>query len=143
MKMRKLAAAFFVAVLCAGPAAAEPSPGEDPLARFLFPPDKVLAHAQAIGLDEAQRQGIRAELQKAQSRFLDLQFEMQPETEKLARLLQEKPADETKVLAQADKVMALERDVKKTQLALLLRIRNLLTPAQQAKLGELSRAEGK
>ena len=143
MRMRTTAAALFVALLCAGPAPAEPSPGDDPLARFLFPPDKVLGHAQEIGLDEAQRQSIRSELQKAQTRFLDFQFEMQPETEKMARLLQEKTPDETKILAQADRIMALEREVKKTQLTLLLRIRNLLTSAQQAKMSELQRAEGK
>jgi Spy/CpxP family protein refolding chaperone len=144
VRTKKCAAALFVvAFLCAGPALSEPSPGDDPLARFLFPPDKVLGHAQEIGLDEAQRQSIRGELQKAQARFLDFQFEMQPETEKMVRLLQEKPADEAKVLAQADRVMSLEREVKKTQLTLLIRIRNLLTPAQQAKMSELQKAEGK
>lgn len=143
MKMMKYAVTLFLALLCAGAAPAEPPPGEDPLARFLFPPDRVLGHAQEIGLDDAQRKSIRAELQKAQSRFLDAQFEMQPETEKMVRLLQEKPVDEAKVLAQAEKVMSLERDVKKTQLGLLIRIKNLLTPAQQVKMSELQRAESK
>ena len=146
MRTRKAFAAFLAAVLCAlctGSASAEPAPGDDPIARLLFPPDKVLGHAQEIGLDEAQRQSIKAELQKAQSRFLDFQFEMQPEAEKMARLIQEKPADEAKVLAQADKLMSIERDVKKTQLALLVRIKNILTPAQQAKMSELQKAEGK
>lgn len=143
MKTKKYAAALFFALLCAGPAPAEPAPADDPLARFLFPPDKVLGHSQEIGLDEAQRQSIRGELQKAQARFLDSQFEMQPETEKMVRLLQEKPVDEAKVLAQADKVMSLEREVKKTQLTLLIRIRNLLTSAQQAKMSELQRTEAK
>jgi Spy/CpxP family protein refolding chaperone len=141
--MRKYFAAFTIALLCAGPAAAEPFQADDPLARFLFPPDKVLGHAQEIGLDDAQRKTIRSELQKAQSRFLDFQFEMQPETEKMVQLLQEKPVDEAKVLAQADRVMSLEREVKKTQLTLLIRIKNVLTPAQQAKVSELQKAEGK
>jgi Spy/CpxP family protein refolding chaperone len=146
VRPKKLLAAIALALLCvfrAAPAPAEPAPGDDPLARFVFPPEKVLGHAQEIGLDDGQRRSIKAELQKAQARFLDLQFEMQPEAEKMAQLLQEKPADEAKVLAQADKVMALEREVKRTHLALLIRIRNLLTPAQQAKMGELQRAEGK
>ena len=143
MRTRKYLAVFFFALLCAGPTAAEPSPGDDPLARFLFPPDKALGHAQEIGLDDAQRKSIRAELQTAQSRFLDFQFEMQPETEKLARLLQEKPVDEAKVLAQADRLMSLERDVKKTQLTLLIRIKNLLTHAQQSRMSELQKIEGK
>ena len=143
MRIRKCLAAFLFALLWAGPAAAEPSPGEDPLARFLFPPDKVLGHAQEIGLDDAQRKSIRAELQKAQTRFVDFQFEMQPEAEKMTLLLQEKPVDEAKVLGQADRLMSLEREVKKTQLTLLVRIKNLLTPAQQAKLADLQKTEGK
>ncbi len=120
-----------------------PPPGEDPIARFLFPPDRVLAHAQEIGLDDTQRAGIRSELQKAQSHFLDLQFDLQPEAEKLAQLLQEKRVDEAKVLSQVDKVLALERETKRTQISLLVRIKNLLTAAQQAKLTEIQKAEGK
>ena len=143
MRMKKCLAASVFALLCVGPASAEPSPGDDPLARFLFPPDRVLSHAQEIGLDDAQRKSIRAELQKAQTRFVDFQFEMQPEAEKMTLLLQEKPVDEAKVLGQADRLMSLEREVKKTQLTLLVRIKNLLTPAQQAKLNDLQKAEGK
>lgn len=41
------------------------------------------------------------------------------------------------MLAQADTVMGLEREVKRAQLSLLVRIKNLLSDAQQAKLGEL------
>jgi Spy/CpxP family protein refolding chaperone len=45
--------------------------------------------------------------------------------------------DEAAVLAQVDKILALERDVKRTQLSLVVRIKNLLTEPQQAKLNEL------
>jgi len=48
-----------------------------------------------------------------------------------------------RAVAQAERLMTLERDVKKAQLALLIRIKNLLTSAQQAKLSELQKAEGK
>ena len=41
------------------------------------------------------------------------------------------------VLAQVDKVLSLEREVKKAQLSLLIRIKNLLTDAQQGRLAEL------
>jgi Spy/CpxP family protein refolding chaperone len=143
MRIRTTLAVLTFALFAAVRAPAEPAPGDDPIGRHLFPPDKVLGHAQDLGLDDAQKKNIRGELQKAQSKFLDFQFEMQPETEKMAKLLQEKPVDETKVLAQADRVMSLEREVKKTQLSLLIRIKNLLTPEQQAKMSELQKAEGK
>ncbi|MGZ5380641.1 MAG: Spy/CpxP family protein refolding chaperone [Thermoanaerobaculia bacterium] len=124
-------------------APAEPVPGDDPISRLLFPPDKVLGHAQELGLDDAQRKNVRAELQKAQPRFLDLQLDMQAEVEKMTQLLQEKPVDEAKVMAQLDRVLALEKDVKKTQIALLVRIKNLLTPGQQAKMSALQKGEGR
>jgi len=40
-----------------------------------------------------------------------------------------------------NKVMGLEREVKRTQLSLLIRTKNLLTEAQQAKLAELHRVK--
>jgi Spy/CpxP family protein refolding chaperone len=41
------------------------------------------------------------------------------------------------VLAEVDRILALEKDIKKTQISLLVRIKNVLTPAQQAKLSDL------
>jgi len=42
-----------------------------------------------------------------------------------------------KALAQADKVMSLEREVKRAHLGLLVRIKNVLSESQQSKLAEL------
>ena len=72
-----------------------------------------------------------------------MQWDIQAESEKMVRLLQASPVDETAVLAQADKVMALEREVKRTHLSLLVRVSNVLTDAQREKLRELrGRTEG-
>ena len=86
---------------------------------------------------------IRNDVQKFQARFVDQQFELQGESEKMIRLLQEKPVDETRVLAQVDKILALEKEIKKMQVSLLVRVKNVLTPAQQAKLTEIQKATGK
>jgi Spy/CpxP family protein refolding chaperone len=102
-----------------------------------------MGHAQEIGLDDAQRTAIRKEVQKAQSKFLDLQFDIQTEMETMVRLVKENKVDEPRVLAQLDKVLALEKEIKKTQISLLVRIKNILTPAQQARLAELPREPGK
>jgi Spy/CpxP family protein refolding chaperone len=98
-----------------------------------------MRYAAHIGLDEHQRTAIQEVIQKAQSRFLDVQWELQSESEKLVRLLRARPVDESAVLAQADRVMGLEREIKKAQLSLLVRIKNLLTEAQHQKLAELRR----
>ena len=116
-----------------------PGPGEDPLARFLFPPELVMSHQQAIGLSEKQRTAIQQELQRAQGKFTDLQWRMSADAEKLTRLLQTTPVDETQVLEQVDRILGTERDVKRTQLSLLIRIKNTLSPEQQAKLSEIRR----
>ncbi len=116
-----------------------PGPGQDPLAPHVFPPELVMRHASEIGLDEKQRAAIKDVVVKMQARFLDLQWDLQAESEKMARLLQANPVDETAVLTQADKVMGLEREVKRAHLSLLVRIKNLLTDAQREKLQELRR----
>ena len=68
---------------------------------------------------------------------LSSQFKLGAEGEKLAKLIQGNVLDETAVLEQVDHVLAAEREVKRAQIGLLVRIKNTLTPAQQAKLREL------
>lgn len=114
-------------------------PGADPIAENVFPPELVMRHASDIGLDERQRASIKDAIQKAQSRFMDAQWDMQSESERMVRLLQARPVDEAAVLAQADRVMGLEREVKKAHLSMLVRIKNVLTGTQQDKLAALRR----
>lgn len=137
--MRKLAALFLLALL---PAAAS-AQADDPFARYLFPPDRIMGHSLEIGLEDAQKTAIRNEVQKAQPKFTDAQFELQAEGEKMIRLLQEKTVDETRVLAQVDRILSIEKEIKKAQISLLVRIKNVLTPAQQARLAEIPKAPGK
>ena len=129
----------FALLLFALPLFAQQPPPDDPLARYLVPPDLIMAHSQELNLLEKQRAAIKAEVQKAQSKFIDLQWDMKEESEKMVRLLQQTPADEARILEQADKVMSMEREIKKTQLSLLIRIRNTLTAEQVAKLDEIRR----
>jgi Spy/CpxP family protein refolding chaperone len=128
-------------LLCLPPLARaqQPPPPEDPLAPYVFPPELVMRHAPEIGLDDRQRAAIKDAVVKTQARLLDMQWDVQGEAEKLARLLQANPVDEAAVLAQADKVMGFERDVKRAHLALLVKIKNLLSDAQRARLAELRR----
>ena len=112
-------------------------PQPDPIGENLFPPELVMQYQQAIGLSEEQRSLIKAEIQKAQARFTDLQWQLQSEAETMASLLKEPRADEQQVLAQLDKILGLEREIKRAQFTLVLRIKNSLSPEQQARLREL------
>ena len=48
-----------------------PPPAADPLARFLFPPELVMAHQEAIGLTDKQRSAIQAAVKDAQAKVVD------------------------------------------------------------------------
>lgn len=116
----------------------QPHPqGDDPIAQNLFPPELVMRYHQEIALDDSQSKAIKDLVQKAQTKFLDMQWDMQSEAEKLIQLLKARPVDETAVLAQVDRVLNLEREIKKAQISLLVRIKNTLTESQQNKLTEL------
>ena len=112
-------------------------PGDDPIAQALFPPELVMKYHQEINLDEGQSRAIKETIQKAQTKFLDMQWDMQAEAEKLVKLLKARPVDESAVLAQMDQVLNREREIKKAQISLLIHIKNLLSEAQQNKLMEL------
>lgn len=116
-----------------------PQPADDPIAQNLFPPELVMKYRQEINLDEGQSKALKEAIQKAQARFLDLQWDAQSESGKLVQLLKARPVDENAVLAQVDQVLNREREIKKAQISLLVRIKNMLTEAQQNKLMELRR----
>jgi len=125
------------AAATADPQAAPPAaaaPADDPIAQNVFPPELIMKYSSEIALDPQQRTEIKEAVLQAQTRFLDAQWELQGETGKMVRLLQARPVDEKAVLAEADHLMDLERQIKRTQLSLLVRLKNLLTPPQQARL---------
>ena len=116
---------------------AQQAPGPDPVGEALFPPDLVMAHQKAIGLDEVQKNALRSEILKAQSRFTELQWQLQDNMDTLVALLKQNPVDESQVLAQLDKLLGVEREMKRAQMALMVRIKNKLTVEQQARLRQL------
>ena len=98
-----------------------------------------MQHRQELGLTDEQRAAIKDEAIKASTRFSELQWQMQDEMETMANLVKGVSVDEQKVLAELDKILNIEREVKRTQLTLSIRIKNKLTPEQQGKLHELQR----
>jgi Spy/CpxP family protein refolding chaperone len=135
-------ALLFVAAISPGLAGAADRQ-EDPMSRLLFPPDLIMEHQQEIGLRAEQRKAMEDEIHQAQLRFVDLQWKMKGEGEKLQAMLRASPIDETRALSQVDRVLDVEREIKKTQLRLLIRVKNELSPEQQARLAELRKASGK
>ena len=135
--MRYFALISMLLISVAATAQTPPDGTSDDIAKNLFAPELVFKYRQDIGLDEAQSKSLKDLVQKAQSRFLDLQWDMQAEAGKLAQQLRAPKIDEAAAIVQIEKVLGLEREVKKAQLSLLIRIKNLLTLAQQQKLLDL------
>jgi len=138
---RTLIICLLLGVANAQDRAPQPHSGDDPIAQNLFPPDFVMRNRQAIALTTEQSEFIKTEVQKVQARFTDLQWQMMAEQEALASLLKQDHADEAQVLAELDKVLNLEREIKRAQISLVLRIKNRLSPEQQAKMRELRHQE--
>jgi len=128
---------FITLVLLAAAAAVAQQPPEDPIGQQLFPPDLIMSQSQRLHLDEKQRTTIKNEVQRAQSKFFDLQWELKEASDAMVQMLQQTPVEEARVLEQADKVMGYEREIKKIHLSMLIRIKNSLTPEQIAQLKQL------
>ena len=135
MKLKIAALAVLLTFTC--PVLWAQLPPGDPLAENLFPPELVMQHQSDIGLTEEQRNALIAEVQKAQERFSDLQQRLQKEVEAFGALLKREQVEERAALAQFDKVMNQEREVKRAHLAFVLGIRSKLTREQQAKLRDI------
>ncbi len=114
-----------------------PPPAADPLARFLYPPELVMGHQEAIALTDKQRSAIQDAVKDAQSKVVDLQFKMSAEVEKLQRLIQAASPDEPKVLDEVNRVLTFERDMKVAQMTLMVRIKSQLTERQQGLLDQM------
>jgi len=111
--------------------------GEDALGKLFLPPDLVMSHQQAINLTEQQRALIQSNMMDTQKKLLDQQFKLQGELEKLQSLLKSMTPDEGKVLEEMDKVLGAERDIKRAQLSLMVKLKNSLTQQQQQQLEAL------
>ncbi len=114
-----------------------PGPGPDDWGRNFFPPELVMQHQTEIGLQDSQRAALTSAVQQAQGKFMEVQWKLSAEGEKMGRLLQGTQVDETQVLEEVDRILTLEREIKKGQISLMVRIKNTLTAAQQAKLAEI------
>ena len=124
-------------VVILGGAARAQQLGDDPIGQSFFAPELVIQHQEAIGLNAEQKDYFKAEIRQAQLKFTELQWKLQDEMEKLVSLVKQPRVDEQQALAQLERVLAAEREIKKEQVTLLVRIKNKLTPDQQSKLAEL------
>lgn len=112
-------------------------PGGDKIGRAFFPPELVMRNQKAINLTPDQQTVIREQMRQAMPRFTELQWQLSAEEETLESLVRADSPDEKQILAQFDKLMLAESELKRVRFALLVRLKALLTPQQQQKLEDL------
>ena len=141
MRRRLLASTLFLLAGVQLVWAQQPQPG-DPIGDNFIPPELIMQHQQEIGLTADQKSFINAELQKAQARFGELQWQLAGEVETMASLVKQERIDEAQTLTQLDKILNLEREIKRTHIALVIRIKNRLSAEQQTRLQEMKHKSG-
>ena len=114
-----------------------PPPNPDPLADLMFPPDMIMGHARQLNLTEDQKAFMRSEIQKTTATFQDLQWKLQDQMELLQETMKSTTVNEQQALAQLDKVLDIEREIKRLHIGLAVRLKNRLTPEQQDQLHKM------
>lgn len=115
---------------------------KDPLDGAFFPPEIILLARDRIGLTPEQHEAFRARGQQTQSRSDELRRRLERETVALAALANQDQVDEAALIAQLDKVLEVERELKHLHLGLLASLKNLLTPEQQIALRGIAKDGG-
>ena len=106
--------------------------------RELFLPTVVMRYQTEIGLTDAQRSTITNALTEAHKRGVDLRWQLEAKDAAFGKLLAAGKIDEQAALAQAGELMALENQMKRLHLQVLIQVKNALTAEQQAKLRTLA-----
>ena len=119
----------------------DPALQEDPLFATLFAPELIMQHRRTIGLTDEQRDAISRLIQELQGRVVRLQWELLDELQELGQITGGTRVDLDRALDQMDSVLETEKRIKQAHLEMLVRIKNLLTPEQQAQLEEIRRPD--
>ncbi len=117
----------FTTTMAAGPRA-------DMFKGKLFPPNVILEHRADLNLTREQFTAIKAAVVEVQANIAEFEWDMQEAHQNIMAELDQSPVDEKRVLEHVSAVLAAENQVKKQQMTMLIRLRNLLTPDQVAYL---------
>ncbi len=120
----------FTTTMAAGPKA-------DMFKGKLFPPNVILEHQADLNLTRAQFTAIKAAVVEVQSNIAEFEWDMREAQQNIMAELDQSPVDEKRVLEHVSAVLAAENQVKKQQMTMLIRLRNLLTTEQIAYLESL------
>ena len=122
-----------VAFLAVGPAEAQGEKG-DVFKGKLFPPNVILEHQAELGLSKQQFTAIKRAVVEVQANVAEHEWDVREAYMSIMNELDKSPIDENKALEFVSAALLAENQVKKEQMAMLIRLRNLLTDEQIAYL---------
>lgn len=120
-----------LAVISLGAASANAAaPKEDVFKGKLFPPNVILEHQADLDLSKAQFTAIKAAVIEVQSGVAEHEWDIREAYQALMLELDNTPIDADRVLEHVDAALLAENQVKKKQVAMLIKLKNLLTDTQ-------------
>jgi len=131
-------ASLLIFLATAVPALAAEDP---PFLQHFFAPELVLKHASAIKLTKEQRAALTKDIGQVTGATTELQLSMMESLGSVEELSAADPVNENALLGAIHEVLTAELHVKEAHMGLLVRIRNLLTPAQRESLRKIRDGE--
>ena len=132
--MRKGLLVLLVSVCLGAGTAYASGPKDDPFKGKLFAPNVILENRDALGLSKDQFTDIRRAVVDVQANVAEHEWELAEAYQELMAELDNSPIDEAAVLEYVEAALLAENEVKKLQVTMLIRLKNLLTDEQIAYL---------
>lgn len=126
---------ILLALTMSGVAVANPAgPKHDVFKGKLFPPNVILEHQAELNLSKEQFTAIKAAVVGVQADVAEHEWDIREAYQSIMAELDKQPIDQAQVLDYVDSALKAENEVKKRQVAMLIKLKNLLTDDQVAYL---------
>jgi len=124
-----------LAVACMGlGTAVAAGPKDDVFKGKLFAPNVILENQAELGLSKQQFTDIKKAVVEVQANVAEHEWDVREAYQSIMAELDKAPIDEGQVLEHVGAALRAENEVKKLQVAMLIRLKNLLTSEQIAYL---------
>lgn len=104
------------------------------LSDVLLTSEMIMMHASELKLTPIQMASVRKEVENSNVKFNELSWHLDEAVEILRQRILVHAVDEERALAQLDRVLDIERKIKRLHVRMSIRIRNQLTLEQLGKL---------
>ena len=122
---------ILLAVVCMGlETAAAAGPKDDVFKGKLFAPNVILEHQAELELSKQQFTEIKKAVVEVQANVAEHEWDLREAYQSIMGELDKAPVDEQQVLEHVSAALRAENEVKKLQVTMLIRLKNLLTSEQ-------------